>query len=314
VTQPLRDDYAALEPVLSGVASLADRVRAGRPAHTLLLIGALTCLEAFQRGHDQKVEAALLPALAGRDASVTAEVADSVTRAHRELRRRLGDLRRGVHGARSLNAATCQLAAECVASLREHAAFEFDGLFALADRILSAADAGPLWDAFRQIDERQSRPGERQALQALAGAIDPDREPTSDPIADTAEIVAAHVMRPWPSTVRPADTLARAAELMERGHVRELPVVEDGQLRGIVSRTDLEAHSGHLEWTGVEAAMTRQPVVVTPEQSVAAVTQVMLRGRFNAVPVIVDEATLIGMISRSDLLRAVANHGNGRGH
>jgi CBS domain-containing protein len=98
---------------------------------------------------------------------------------------------------------------------------------------------------------------------------------------------------------------------MERSGVRELPVVQDGQLCGIISRTDLGAHVGHLEWTSVEAAMTQQPVVVSPRQSAAAVSRVLLQGRFNAVPVTADDTTLIGMISRSDLLRAVTDQVNG---
>jgi CBS domain-containing protein len=314
VTQPLREDYVALEPVLRGVTTLADRVRGGQASHTLLLVGALTCLDSFQRRHDQKVEGVLLPVLSARDASLGADVAGDVIRAHREGRRRVAELQRSVAGSRLLNAAMCQLAVECVASLRAHAVSELDGLFARADRVLSVEDAVPLWNGFRQVDERASRPGEQRALRALADAIDP-RRPARGGIETVADVVAAHVMRPWPRTVRPADTLARAAEVMDQSNVRELPVVEDGRLRGIVSRGDLQAHAGHLEWTRVEAAMTPQPVVVTPEQSVGAVSHVLIGGRFNAVPVIADETdtTLIGMISRSDLLRAVADHGSGDG-
>jgi CBS domain-containing protein len=309
VTQPLREEYAALEPVLSGMAALAERVRGGQRLPTLLLSGALTCVEAFQRRHDQKVEGVLLHALAARDPSLG--FADDVTRMHHDARRRVVELRRGMEASPRLNAALCQLAGECVASLRADAASELDGLFACADRVLSEQDAALLWEGFRQVDDRQTRPGETRALRALADAIDPRRAARNDGAASTADVVAAHVMRPWPRTVRPGDTLARAAELMDQAHVRELPVVVDGRLSGIVARADLEAHAGHLEWTRVEAAMTFQPVVVTPEQSLGAVSQVLIRGRFNAVPVVADEATLIGMISRNDLLRAVADHANG---
>jgi CBS domain-containing protein len=288
ITQPLREDFAALEPVLGGITALVDRVRLAQRCHALLLTGALSCLEAFQRRHDEKVERVLLRALASRDGSLVKGVAHDTAHAHRETRRRLAELRRGVGDSGMLNRAIAELAAEFVTSLRAHAESEAESVFATADR-----------------------PGEKQALRALAAAIDPRREPRSEGIAYTAEIVAAHVMRPWPRTVRPADTLARAAEFMEQGNVRELPVVEDGRLHGIVSRTDLQAHAGHLEWTRVAAAMTARPVVVTPEQPVGAVSQVLMRGSFNAVPVVTDDATLIGMISRSDMLRAVAERVDG---
>jgi CBS domain-containing protein len=186
-------------------------------------------------------------------------------------------------------------------------------VFSAADRVLSPEEIQPLWEAFRQIETREVPPGERLALQVLAGAIDPGRARARDADPLGGGIVAAHVMRPRPKSARPADTLARAAELMERAGVRELPVAEEGRLCGIISRTDLQAHLGHLEWTSVQAAMTPEPVVVTPEQSTAAVSRVLLRGRFNAVPVIGDEKTLIGMVSRSDLLRAVAEDASGVG-
>ena len=59
--------------------------------------------------------------------------------------------------------------------------------------------------------------------------------------------------------------------------------------------------------------MTPRPVVVTPDQPVCAVSQILMRGRFNAVPVVGDDAILIGMVNRSDMLRAVADHANGDG-
>jgi CBS domain-containing protein len=297
--------------VLSGVIAMADRVRGGHLVHPLLLVGALTCVEMFQRCHDRKIEAALLPALKGRDPSLDIDAANELARQHGQARRRVAALRSAVAGSQRLGMATCRLAQECVAALRAHAAHEFEGVFHVADRLLSADEAASLWDTFRQIDEREIRPGEAQALRALADAIDPRHDRVVDASADVAGIVAAHVMRPRPRSVRPGDTLSRVSELMDRGGVRELPVVRDGRLCGIVSRTDLQAHLGHLEWTGVEAAMTPDPVAVTPQQSAASVTQVLLRGRFNAVPVIADEATLVGMVSRSDLLRAVADHVTG---
>jgi CBS domain-containing protein len=304
-TMPLQEDFAALEPVLRGVTLLAERIRKGHPLHPALLAGALTCLETFHRCHDAKIEAALLPTLV-REAVVDPALVDDLTREHREGRERIGAVRPLLAGRGRLSAAVGRLASDAVAFLRAHAIHEADTLFAVADRVLAVGDVVPLWEAFRQIDAREVLPGEREVLQALATAIDPDQDPPGSGLTDRGSIVAAHLMRPRPRAARPADTLARAAELMERTGVRELPVVEDGTLCGILSRTDLQAHLGHLEWTTVDAAMTREPVVVTPGQSASAVSRLLLQGRFNAVPVVATESTLVGMLSRSDLLLAVA--------
>lgn len=312
-TQPLREEYAALEGVLTGIAALAGRVRAGDAVHPLLFAGALTCLDAFQRCHERKVETVLLPVLRDRQGSIGADVADELAREHEDARHRIEALRRLLAGLRRVSEATCRVAEECASHLRSHRARELGGLFATADRVLTADEVAALCASFRQIDEREIRAGERQALLALADAISPSRQISGSGGPHIGGIVAAHVMRSRPRAVRPGDTLARAAELMDLGAVRELPVVDGEALCGILSRTDIQPHLGHLEWTRVEAAMTSEPVVVTPAQSAAAISRTLVQGCYNAVPVVADEATLVGMVSRSDLLRAVVSDANGDG-
>ena len=49
----------------------------------------------------------------------------------------------------------------------------------------------------------------------------------------------ASVMTTNVHIARPSDTLGDAADLMRRKHVGALPVVEEGQLRGIITRSDV---------------------------------------------------------------------------
>ncbi len=117
---------------------------------------------------------------------------------------------------------------------------------------------------------------------------------------------AHHVMRRGVAAVAPSDRLAKAAELMAAFAVRELPVVDEGVLVGIVTRSDLEPYLGQLEWTPVRVAMTSPATTVSPDASLPAVARALIAGRFNGVPVAVDR-TLAGMICRQDLLRALAD-------
>ena len=117
---------------------------------------------------------------------------------------------------------------------------------------------------------------------------------------------ASEVMRATGPSVAPTDRLARAAELMTTFAVREIPVVEDGVVVGIVARSDLDPYVGQLEWTLVRLAMTPQPTTVGPDAPVGAVAKALLDGSFNGIPVVVDK-TLAGMISRHDLLRMLAD-------
>jgi len=110
------------------------------------------------------------------------------------------------------------------------------------------------------------------------------------------------LMRRDPVTITPLDTLAAAQSLMQRVGVRQLPVVEKGELIGILSERDMRAHSGYLERTKVDAAMSERLITVSPKDSAARAARLLLDQKINAVPV-VEDGRLVGIVSRSDLLR-----------
>lgn len=70
---------------------------------------------------------------------------------------------------------------------------------------------------------------ERDVVRALADGADPDEERVSEVM--TYEVVS----------VGPSDPLAEVAQVMLDGGIRHLPVVDQGQLVGIVSIRDLMA-------------------------------------------------------------------------
>ena len=105
-----------------------------------------------------------------------------------------------------------------------------------------------------------------------------------------------------PPTVAPTDSLGRAAELMKAFEVRDLPVVEDGRVTGMLARSDLDPYVGRFEWTPVRVAMTSPIRSLPPHASLGEVADVMVDGRFNAIP-IVHDGRLAGMIRRHDLLQ-----------
>ena len=119
------------------------------------------------------------------------------------------------------------------------------------------------------------------------------------------EVMARQVMRAAPGSVGPGDTLASAARLMESLGTREIPVVEGSALVGILTRTDMEPYRGHLEWTAVQLAMTPDPVTVAPEAPIGDVMSLLVDRGFNSLPVSAG-GKLLGMIARTDVLRALA--------
>ncbi len=58
-------------------------------------------------------------------------------------------------------------------------------------------------------------------------------------LLDSAMVKVADIMRESPTTINKEDTLSRALELMEQNEVRYLPVIEKGELVGLVSDFDI---------------------------------------------------------------------------
>ncbi len=116
----------------------------------------------------------------------------------------------------------------------------------------------------------------------------------------------ANCMTRNPVTVTPHDLLARAKALMDSGHFRRLPVMEQGKLVGMLTERDIRNHWGYLERTRVDAAMTPDPVTITPRISAEDAARLMLQHKIGGLPV-VEEGELVGIVSTSDILKAFLN-------
>lgn len=106
-----------------------------------------------------------------------------------------------------------------------------------------------------------------------------------------------------PVTVTEDDLLIQARLKMQKGSFRQLPVVSDGQLVGIITDRDMREHSGYLDRTEVKAAMSKKPLVVAPATTLEAASQLLLKHKIGGLPV-VENGRLVGIITRSDVLQA----------
>jgi acetoin utilization protein AcuB len=103
-----------------------------------------------------------------------------------------------------------------------------------------------------------------------------------------------------PVTIEPSDTLARADAKMKAGGFRRLPVVQDGELIGILSEYDLRDNFDSFYSTLVVAAMTPNPVTVSPSATLEHAVALLKANEIGALPV-VEHGNLIGIVTASDL-------------
>lgn len=302
----LRREHQLIERVIAGLDALAQRGRTAPDIPRLLVTGAVDFFTGFiARCHRPKEHEALFPALGA--SSPTHRPLIEALRAEGDEAHRLLERLCSLPRREPVDREAWDLLKAYGALLRRHIATEEGELFPLADQMLSADEDATLERRFREIEERELRRGGGDALVALADAVAHASEGlAADAPAAPAGLRARQIMRPKTGTVAPDDSLARAAGVMDALRTRELPVVAAGALVGMLTRTDMEPHRGHYEWTAVRAAMTSNPVSVPPDAPVSAVTRLLLDRGFNAVPV-TEAGELQGVISRSDLLRALAD-------
>lgn len=117
-------------------------------------------------------------------------------------------------------------------------------------------------------------------------------------------------------TVEPQTTFKTCVRLMRMHGVGSLPVVDGVKLVGILTVTDLMFKELRLtvreryEGNGVRdrslsagAMMSRNVVTITPDAPLVAAVRLMFERQINQLPVVGGAGQLMGIISRSDILR-----------
>jgi CBS domain-containing protein len=129
------------------------------------------------------------------------------------------------------------------------------------------------------------------------------------------------VMSTHPITVTPDTGIKAALTKLAYVGVTSLPVV-DAELRlcGILSEADMirdvaddpRAHERPISIRPVtipktvDDVYTRSPITTRPHEDVTAAVDLMAARGFKSLPVVDDQHRLVGMISRSDVVRALA--------
>ncbi len=119
-------------------------------------------------------------------------------------------------------------------------------------------------------------------------------------------------------TVTRERTVRDLSEMFERDDFNSYPVVEDGQVVGIVTKFDLLKNFiftpsqmippyEQLMSRTVGDVMTSEFIYVRTDTKLTRVLQLMVDHRIRSVPAIDDERRLAGIIARRDVLKALAD-------
>ena len=115
-------------------------------------------------------------------------------------------------------------------------------------------------------------------------------------------------------TVTPDTSIGEAITLLRDGNFRQLPVVEENRLVGIVTDRDLRQATDSplvlrekwydeflLDEIKVKSCMAANPITVTPDTSVLDAVRLLRQFKFGGLPVVKGD-TLVGIVTLIDVL------------
>ena len=131
------------------------------------------------------------------------------------------------------------------------------------------------------------------------------------------EVYVGQVMEPSPTTVSPSDRVIHARKLLLEGGLVGLPVVDAGELVGIVTVRDVavklaafqevvpDRHkSERIRKLLVEDIMSGPAVTTRTDTALPEAARLMLERRFSGLPVLNLEGELVGLLTKTELTEA----------
>ena len=132
------------------------------------------------------------------------------------------------------------------------------------------------------------------------------------------KITVKEIMTKDVVAVSPSDRLIHARRQMLDAKVGRVPVIEEDELKGIITSKDLmrafidfrksvpeKYQKSQIKEVLVEDVMSSNPSSVSKEMSITEVSKIMIETGFNGLPV-VEDGKVIGIVTQPDILRLIA--------
>jgi CBS domain-containing protein len=117
-------------------------------------------------------------------------------------------------------------------------------------------------------------------------------------------------------TVNLNDELSDVVDTLKKHKIRHIPVVDGKEVAGIISRTDINrltfgslfenqdgADEAVLTMLSVSQVMTARPRLVKIDATVKDVAEIFAQEEFHALPVVDDNAVLVGIVTTTDIIK-----------
>lgn len=145
-------------------------------------------------------------------------------------------------------------------------------------------------------------PGPRsEAAEAYEEAAHPEHRPRK-------ALIARDLMTSPVTTISPKAQVGEAHKLFSKHRFRHLPVSSDGQrLEGILSDRDILSAESKGMGRAVSEIMHRQVLVASPDTDIRTIAGIFFEERIGAMPIVDEQADLVGILTRTDILRALMN-------
>ena len=125
-------------------------------------------------------------------------------------------------------------------------------------------------------------------------------------------MIASDIMTRKVITIHPEASAQEAAQLLDQKRISGLPVLDaSGSLIGIVTEADIISkvnRYGLLDLDGLRVAdiMSREVMTVNEETPVSEIATLLTERKIKRVPVVRQGGRLVGIVSRGDIVHAVA--------
>ena len=124
-------------------------------------------------------------------------------------------------------------------------------------------------------------------------------------------------MTPQPEALEASQQLLDAVLLLRKSGFRHIPVLDQGQLAGVISERDLwrfsptmliplsqQDYNRVFEETSIGKVMTRDPQTIAPDAPLFQAVDLLFQNRLGCLPVM-EADQLVGIITVRDMLRAL---------